>query len=211
MKRLNALLISNGIEGLAQQFQANDRITYTLAEIGPGFDPDLSGYDLVIAPNGTDHVALFRIREKIRQFLDGGGALFCFDGWFTDWIPGNRWVMDNSKKTIDVRYILQDDPDGLAQHFSIADLNFSHGISGWWSCGFIEPAPGAQVLIADTWGRALAVIDRVSTNGLIVLTASGPLGDFSYATTDDDGSTQAMADLYQALLSLVSPTKILSK
>ncbi len=207
MQPIKALLISNGIEGLPKMFQANERIQYTLAEIDRDFDPDLQDYDLVIAPNGTDHVALYRIRHKIRQFLDHGGTLFCFDGWFTDWIPGNRWVMDNSKKTVDIRYCIQEDSAGLAQHFSIDHLNYTHGISGWWACGYIEPAGGAEVLIADTWGRAMMVIDRVSTPGLIVLTASGPLGDFGYGTTDDGGSTQAMSDLYQAILPLVSSAK----
>jgi hypothetical protein len=207
MHRIEALLISNGIAGLEQQFRSNDRVRYSIAEIGPDFDPELQGYDLVIAPNGTDHVALYRIRHKIKAFLDAGGTLFCFDGWFSDWIPGNRWIMDNSKKTIDIRYLLGEDPDGLGKLFSIADLNFSHGISGWWACGYIEPAPSATVLIADTWGRALAVIDRVSTKGLIVMTASGPLADYSYATTDDDRSTKAMTDLYQAMLTLIpAPT-----
>jgi hypothetical protein len=192
---IRALLISNGIEGLSNMFRSSDLIAYDIAEVGPGFDPALDGYDLLIAPNGTDHIALYRIRHKIAAFLAQGGTLFCLDGWFTDWIPGNRWIMDNSKKTIDMRYLLGEDPDGLAGQFSLADLNFSHGISGWWTCGYIEAASGAQVLLHDTWGRALVVIDRVSTRGMI--------GDFGYNTTDDDRSTAAMVDLYHALLSLV--------
>jgi hypothetical protein len=210
MQQINALLISNGIEGLAKMFQANERVRYTIAEIGHHFDPDLQGYDLVIAPNGTDHVALYRIRHKIRQYLDAGGTLFCFDGWFTDWIPGNRWIMDNSKKTIDIRYHLQDDPRGLAGKFSIDNLNFNHGMSGWWACGYIVPAAGAEVLIADTWGRAMLVIDRLSTRGLIVLSASGPLADFGKGSPADGGSTEAMTDLYQAVLALVEPAKTIA-
>ena len=205
-----ALIIDNGIEGLKALFKSNEKIHYDFVTTGKDFDLDLEGYDLFIAPNGTDNIALFRVKDKIKAFLDAGGTLFCFDGWFTDWIPGNRWIMDNSTKSIDMRYILGDDPDGISKQFSIADLNFSQGISGWWSCGYIEAAEGAQVLIKDTWDRALLVIDRVSTNGTIVMTASGPLADFSYATTDDDGSSPAMAELYQALLTLV-PTKIATK
>lgn len=211
MQPINALLISNGIEGLAKTFQANDRVRYTIAEIGKDFDPDLAAYDLLIVPNGSDHIALYRIRQKIKRFLDDGGTLFCFDGWFTDWIPGNRWLMDNSKKTIDIRYKIKDDPQGLAQYFSIDHLNFTHGISGWWACGYIEAAADAEVLIEDTWGRALMVIDRKSTSGLIVLTASGPLADFGAGTPDDGGSIQAISDLYQAILTLVSHKKTLAQ
>lgn len=205
---IRALLISNGIQGLHKLFQSNDRIHYSIAEIGPGFDPQLDGYDLVIAPNGTDHVAMLRIRDKVKAYLDAGGNLLCCDGWFTDWIPGNRWLMDNSKKTIDIRYLLGEDPHGLSKQFSIQDLNYAHGISGWWACGYIEAAPGAEVLIHDTWGRALVVIDRVSTAGTILLTASGPLGDFGYDSTDTDPSNTALVQLYHALLSLIHPTQV---
>ncbi|MEZ4951019.1 MAG: hypothetical protein R2784_16785 [Saprospiraceae bacterium] len=64
--------------------------------------------------------------------------------------------MDNSKKTIDVRYKIQEDSFGLSRHFSVDDLTNTTppGISSWWSCGFIEPAENASVLIEDTWGRA---------------------------------------------------------
>lgn len=205
---IQALIISNGIEGLSSLYQPNEKIHYDWVEVEAHFDPDLSGYELLIVPNGTDHIALFRIRDKVRAFLDNGGALFCFDGWFTDWVPGNRWVMDNTRKSIDVRYKVKDDPFGLAQRFQVEDLNFSHGISGWWACGYIEPSAQAHVLLEDTWGRPLVVIDDTTTNGLMVLTASAPAADISYATTDDSAADRAMSDLYGALLSLVSTSKI---
>lgn len=209
MKQLKALIISNGIEGLSRLYQSNDHIHYDIVEVTQHFDPDFTGYDIVIAPNGTDHVALFRIKERINEFLGQGGTLFCFDGWFTDWIPGNRWIMDNTKKTIDIRYKLKDDPYELGKQFSPEDLTFSHGISGWWSCGYIEPAPKASVLLEDTWGRPLIVIDESTTRGLMILSASGPLADVSYATTDDNKAYKAMADLYRAILQFVQYKKIL--
>lgn len=199
-----ALIISNAIEGLDQLYRNTPAIEYHLCEVTADFDPDLSGYHLLIVPNGSDHIAMYRIRHKVEAFLQQGGVLFCFDGWFTNWVPGHRWVMDNSRKTIDVRYRLHEDKYGIAGNFRAEDLCFSHGISGWWSCGYIEPAPGASVLLEDNWGRALAVIDhRVTTPGIMVLTASGPAGDFSYATTDDDRAGAAMSELYQAFLRLL--------
>jgi len=205
---IHALIISNGIEGLASLYQPNADIHYDWAEVGPHFDPDLSGYDLLIVPNGTDHVAMYRIRDRVRAFLDAGGTLFCFDGWFTDWVPGHRWLMDNTQKSMEVRYKIKDDPYGLVGQFRAEDLNFSHGISGWWSCGYIEPAAQSTVFLEDTWGRALVVIDDSTTNGLMVLTASAPAADLSYATTDDDAADRAMAELYRAFLRLVPRQKI---
>jgi hypothetical protein len=206
-----ALLISNGIEGLNQLYVSNDIIEYDIVEIDADFNPNLTGYDVLIAPNGTDHVAFYRIKDKVQAFLDNGGILFCFDGWFTNWIPNNRWIMDNSKKTIDVRYKIKDDPFGLSKHFDINDLTYSNGMTGWWACGYIEPSPLATVFVEDTWGRPLVVIDDASTNGLMILTASGPAADLSYATTDDNKAYKAMTDLYTAFIHLIQHHKSLVK
>lgn len=201
--KLKALLISNGIEGLLGLFQPNDRIEYSVAEVGPNFAPELEGYDVVIVPNGSDHVAMYRIRDRVARYLAGGGVVCCFDGWFTDWVPNHRWIMDNSQRTMDVRYRIREDLFGLGSQFSAEDLTFSHGISGWWSCGYIQADPRASVLLEDTWGRPLMVIDTVTTPGTLILTASGPLGDFSYATTDDSAADRAMVQLYRAVISFI--------
>ena len=104
-----------------------------------------------------------------------------------------------------------DDPDitreeavQIADRFQVEDLNFSNGISGWWACGYIEAHPKAKVLMEDTRQRPLVVIDTESPPGTIILTASGPLGDGSYATTDDSGPNRAMVDLYHALIDYIS-------
>ncbi len=205
--RLKAAIIYNGIEGLDQLYRDNELVAYDLLEVTASFQPDLTDYGLLVVPNGSDQVALYRIRDLIADFLAAGKTLFSFDGWFTDWVPGNRWIMDNSKKTIDIRYRIKDDPFGISHHFNVEDLNFSHGISGWWACGYIKAAPGALVLLEDTWGRPLVVIDQFTTAGTMVLSASGPLADFSYATTDDDKAYQAMADFYRSLLHFVHPSE----
>ena len=203
MDKLKAALISNGIEGLERLFVSNDAVEYDFLKVTKDFRPDLMGYDILIAPNGTDNIAMGRIKDMVKAFLDQGGTLFCFDGWFTDWIPGNQWVMDNTQKTIDVRYKVKDDPFGLSRQFSIEDLNFNYGISGWWSCGYIDAAPGAHVLIEDIWQRPLVVIDDSSTNGLMVLTASGPTADVAFGGESTRPEYQAMADLYRSFLHLV--------
>ena len=198
---LRAIVISNGI-GAADAYQSTGEIHYEVVEVGPGFDPDFTGYDLLLVPNGSDHVAMLRIRAKVRAFLDGGGALFCFCGWFTDWIPGNRWVHDNSHPTRDVRHRLGTDRHGLFAGVNLAKFDHNrHGISGWWACGYIEPAPGADTVLLDTWGRALIVLDEATTPGLILATASGPLGNFG------DYGGGALATIYRHLLELVARRK----
>jgi len=190
---LNALVISNGI-GAEKAYRDTDAVRFETIRIGPGFDPPLEDFDLLVAPNGSDHVAMFRIRDKVRRFLDSGKALFCFDGWVADWIPGHRWRHDNSKPTRELRHVAGDDSLGVLRgvHVPAMDEN-AHGIIGWWYCGYIEPAPQAEAPIRDPFGRAIVVTDAWSTPGFLFLTASGPLGDYG------DGASPH-ARLYHNLL-----------
>ena len=215
-----ALIVSNGIQGGIPAAIAGGGphpdgpqpdgpgIDYTVATTGPGFDPDLSGIDLLIVPNGSDHVALGRIAPKIRDFLDCGGTLFCFDGWITPWIPGHRWVMDSTRRTADIRYRPRDVLPGVLDGVDIDELIFRQGVSGWWACGWIDPAPGSTVVLEDGWGRAIVVVDSVSTPGMIVLTASGPLGpgrapqDEMPEDAEGAGRPHATTRLYDNLIAL---------
>lgn len=176
---VRTLVIANGT-GSEEAFPDREGFQIDVVQVGPRFQPDLTDYSLLIVPNGADHVAMFRIRDSVRAFLDRGGSLFCFCGWFLDWIPGHRWVHDNTHPTREMRHHAGEDPQGLLQGVDLTQLDHNrHGISGWWACGYIEPAKGANVLIRDPWGRALVVADDSTTPGFLFLTASGPLGDYS--------------------------------
>ncbi len=212
---LDAVVISNAIIGLDRMFASNDRVCYRFAHVTPDFSVDLTGADLLVVPNGCDHVAMLAIKQTVRDFLDAGGTLFCFDGWFTDWVPGNQWRMDNSKPSRDVRYHVPTDRHRLMDGVRLDDLQFNHGISGWWSVGYIDASPNADVILADTWNRPIVVLDESTTNGRIVLTASGPLGDFAqsedpapsaaerYAHASETTETEDIAaETYSALLTL---------
>lgn len=177
---LDAVVVSNGVQGLDGMFPDDRRARYRTAATSAAFDPDFAGADLVVVPNGSDHVAMQRAAGAVRRHLDAGGALFCFDGWFTPWVPGNRWVMDNSRATKDVRYRVGTDRHGLTAGVPMDHLDFSHGMSGWWACGYIEPAPDADVVLEDTWGRPVVVLDEATTPGVMLLTASGPLANVSW-------------------------------
>ena len=198
---LNALLISNNIAGIEKYYVSSDLVQYTVCPITGDFDPDLTPYDLLVVPNGSDHVAMLKIKAKVRAFLDAGQSLVCADGWFTDWVPGNQWLMDNSKRTIDSRYALKTDRHGLFNNLNIDDLTFSHGMSGWWACGYIEPNPDADVVVEDTWHRAIVVLDDVSTTGRMLLTASGPLADMTYDGSRDNPLIAVYRNFIESLIS----------
>ena len=197
---LQALLISNGLQGLENYYVSNEVVHYTTYLVTKDFAPDLTPYDLLVVPNGSDHVAMLKIKDQVRAFLDAGRALVCCDGFFTAWVPGNQWVMDNSRRTQDVRYFPGPDRHGLLRNLDLDQLNFSHGMSGWWACGYIQAAPGADVLLADTWQRPIVVLDEVSTAGRMLLTASGPLADVTYAGQSDT----ALVGLYRNFLRLLT-------
>jgi hypothetical protein len=131
---LKAQVISNGIMELNDFFPSDARIQYRITSVEKDFNIDLSDADLLIVPNGSDHGAMARIKPQVRDFLDAGGALFCFDGWFTNWVPGNQWIMDNSKLTKDIRYRVKTDRHGLLHGANIDDfINLTA-----WLCG-IKP------------------------------------------------------------------------
>ncbi len=206
---LQAAVYSNQIVGLEDYFQSNPKVAYHFLIVDGKTRHDLRPYDLLIVPNGTDQIAVGRLKRDIHAFLDAGKTVFCFDGWFTDWVPGNQWVMDNSRKTINIRYTVRSDRHGLFDGISVEDFTFLHGMSGWWACGYINPAPAADVVLEDTWGRAIIVLDEHTTPGTLLLTASGPLGDSSYGLTDNAGTFASLARFYHRLLDrLVIPTPV---
>jgi hypothetical protein len=203
MKALKAAVISNGIEGLKKYFVSNELAEYEIIEVEKNFNPDLSSYDLLIVPNGSDHIAMLKIKSQVLEFLNQGKTLFCFDGWFTNWIPGNQWIMNNELKTIDVRYTINQDKSQLFENVDIEQLNFNHKISGWWSCGYIKTNSKSSVLLQDTWSRAIVVLDEKSTNGTIFLTASGPLGDSGAIPSNDQENIHALSQLYYNALNYI--------
>jgi len=196
---LDITLVSNGLQGLGAMFPDTAAARYRTVPTGPDFAPDFSGADVVVVPNGSDHVAMHRAAGAVRAHLDRAGALWCFDGWFTPWVPGNRWVMDNTKPTKDVRYRVRTDRRGLFDGVRVADFERSQGMSGWWACGYIEPAPGADVVLEDTWGRPVVVLDEATAPGAMFLTASGPLAGVPF------GAEHAgLYTLYERLLTLAA-------
>lgn len=204
---IQAAVISNSLDGIHRYFVSDMEVTYAFLEITKDFNPDFQPFDLLIVPNGSDHIAMAKLKDKVAAFLEDGKSLFCFDGWFTNWIPGNQWIMSNEKKTIDIRYKIKTDRYNIFDGIDIDKLIYSHNISGWWACGYIDASENAEVLLEDTWQRPIIVLDEKTTNGTIILTASGPLGDSGAIPTDEASSFTALAKLYHNMLRLIIKKK----
>lgn len=197
---LKAIVINSGTHDSEKAFISNEKVEYTHFYVDENFNPELAGFDLLITGNPTDHIALFKIKDKIYDFLQNGKALFCFSGWYLDYIPGNRWVMERDIKSIDIRYFKGKDQYGLLNNVNIDELIFQNGISGWWACGHIEASEKVDVILHDTLKRPIMILDEETTPGIIICTASGPLSD---RVRDEERKSNAVVQLYQNLIDFI--------
>ncbi|MEO7530059.1 MAG: hypothetical protein ABIS69_01570 [Sediminibacterium sp.] len=182
---IQAMVINTGARGVKHSYLSTPDIEFTHIYIAKDFDVNLDGYDLLFLPNGSDHLALYTIRHRISDFLAKGGMLFNFSGWFMNYIPGSQWVMSTDIKSIDVRYYANTDRYGLLKDVAIDQLIYRNGISGWWACGYIETNPNADIVLKDTLGRGIIILDEHTTNGTIVCVSGGPVTDKKFG--DDTG------------------------
>lgn len=195
---LKIALIDSGVAGGSSYFGATAGIFYRHERITADWHPDFSGDDMIVVPNGANHVALYEARAAIRGLLDRGGTLACFCGFFTPWIPGHVWHHSNRHPLKDVRYAAGADPLDLLSCVDIDGLSTeAHGISGWWACGEIRSEQPGSTLLHDSFGRVVMIADTHTTPGLIVATASGPLGD-----PQPDAVASATVQLYRNLIGL---------
>lgn len=205
---ISALVINSGTHGSENYFVSTEQIKYTHYYVTKHFDPDLSAYNLLIAGNAVDHIAMFKIKDKIEAFLAQGNCLFCFSGWYTNYIPDNRWIMNTDIKSIDVRYQLGQDRYGIFNGVNIDELIYTNNISGWWACGYIEASAQAEILLTDSLNRPVMILDKKSTKGTIICTAGGPLND---KPRGENESLHAINVLYNNLIDFVAKQKMLTK
>lgn len=198
---LSIAVVDNGIHGLRRFFVDSATRRYRFEPIVRAWTPTFAE-DVVIVPNGSDHLSLYRARHSFEAVLARGGAVLCFCGCYTPWLPGTVWRPDNTRPNRDVRYHVVNDPLGLMGDVDPQCLSTnSAGISGWWACGELVTAHAQSVVLADTWERAVLIADTRSTPGLIIATASGPLGDRG---DDDETGSAGTARLFRNILRAVS-------
>lgn len=171
-------LIDNGVAGLGDYYAASPGIEYRRERITARWQPDFGADDVILAPNGTDHVALHEARDAVQALLARGGAVLCFCGFFTPWLPGSQWRHDLGARLDALRYELRHDPLALFEDVDPESLcRDEHGIRGGWACGTISTAHASSVVLVDNFARVIMIADQRTTRGLIIATASGPLWD----------------------------------
>lgn len=198
--KLQIAVIDNGVHGATSYFADTDidgvAVRHRRERVVANWQPDFSADDVVLVPNGSDHVAMQAIAPTIARFLQGGGTVLCFCGFFLPWIPGHRWQQDNSKPLHNVVYQLINDPLGLCRGVDIEALSCNqHGIHGWWACGEIISERDDSCVLRDNFGRTVLIADHTSSAGLVIATASGPVGDL-----DPSAQASATQQLYRNCL-----------
>jgi hypothetical protein len=196
---LRAVVVDNGIHGLREHFVNSPAIRYRFERITADWRP-IFEEDVVIVPNGSDHLAMLHARASIEAVLARGAAVLSFCGCYTPWLPGTIWAHDNTRPNIEVRYHVINDPLDLMGGVDPARLSTDdHGISGWWACGALHTARPDSVVLADTWQRPVLIADMGATRGLIIATASGPLGESDPDAADDQGVRRLYRNIIRAV------------
>lgn len=144
---------------------------------------DLSTYDVLIFPRGTDQEVVYAARQKIREFLDRGKIVVSFGEVTKEWLPSCNWagVVPEDDGPLEIK---KEHPvlEGLRPQ----DLHWHKGATGWCCHGHFVAPPGAEVLVTTEIDDPVMYIDRHSTKGIIL--AASQLDAICHAAHGEKGA-----------------------
>ncbi len=147
---------------------------------------DLSAFAGLIFAGRSDQDLLAGMREKLRQFLDGGRVVV-FSGQLTrGWLPGASpfETLEPHPSTAD------EGPPRLAEHPLFAGVPASELGAGFlYRNGAHRPPPGATVIAQRADGTPGAYLDRASSAGTVLVHGGANL----LANATVDGPTARLA------------------
>ncbi|HXU58905.1 MAG TPA: hypothetical protein VN710_09150 [Verrucomicrobiae bacterium] len=135
---------------------------------------DPAGYGALLIPCRTPAHRLIPHRARLARYLHQGGTVIAMGETNCErWLPGirftpletNWWWWLDPAGDLGVRIAAPAHP--LFRHLTQRDL-------AWHLHGFFDPPLGAEVLAADSEGRALLYIDEVTTRGRLIVTSLDP-------------------------------------
>lgn len=134
---------------------------------------DLSRYSALAIPMGVDEIHLSKHQAKILDYLNQGGIVLSFASNYSGFLPNNGGYIQ-SQTPIKDRSLFGKHAlifEGVRDY----DLNHRRGVKGFFNRGYFEAPAGAEVILEDSEGRCVGYIDRDSSNGVILATASADL------------------------------------
>jgi len=151
---------------------------------GTVYLPELPTTDLtrlggLVIPERLHHGLLEAGARRILDLLDAGGTVIAFSGGepLPDFLPGvhwehrptNFWWWLEPGADLGLRTPAPQHP--LFTHLGLRDCT-------WHYHGVLHPPSGAEVLVELPGGEALLYLDRVSTNGTLIVGTLDPLSHF---------------------------------
>ena len=153
---------------------------------------DLDRYRAMAVTSACDQELLLRHQEKIRTFLDQGKVLVFSGHLFRPWLPGAGLFQPKTIHThldYTVRLVTEHPVfEGVREE----ELTFRKGVAGFFARGHHQPPRGAEILarlVDAEHGEPIVYVDRVSTNGVILVHAGNDL----LASVDRDSTAGRIA------------------
>ena len=153
---------------------------------------DLDRYRAMAVTSACDQEFLLKHSETIGAFLDQGKVLVFSGHLFRSWLPGAglfqpKTIHNHLDYTV---RLVKEHPvfEGVREE----ELTFRKGVAGFFARGHHEPPPGAEILarlVDAEHGEPIVYVDRVSTNGVILVHAGNDL----LASVDRDSTAGRIA------------------
>lgn len=144
---------------------------------------DLTDYDVLIFPRGTDEEVALKNSKRIEDFLNDKKVVISFGEIPRNWLPGSQWggvtpeddgplricryiigSSGNKLHDIETRHELF---EGIENH----DLHWHKGATGWCCHGHLIPPAGSEVLVINEAGATMMYLDRNTTAGTMLISS----------------------------------------
>jgi hypothetical protein len=157
-------------------------------------EADLSPFLGLAVPGLTDQEHLWRHADKLRVFLDAGKVIVYSGMLFRPWLPGAGMFVPKKVRSHHDYFLTQVAPSPIFAGIEIEDLVFRRGVAGFFARGHHQPPPGAEVILTLPGGEPALYIDRVSTNGTILVHGGNDMLGFANDTTTASRLTPQLLD-----------------
>ncbi|WP_040952250.1 hypothetical protein [Gorillibacterium massiliense] len=170
-----------------------DLIDYDLCE---------TGHKFLIVDEFIDQELMLEEQEHIEAFLNQGHILVFCGHLFRPWIPGaSLFVPKTIHHHLDYTVTVLDHP--IFEGVLSDDITYNKGVAGFFARGHHPLPAGAEVLLRLPGDEPVTYIDRLSSQGTIIVHSGRNLLGYRHSTNSagriGDQFKRFLYDEYQAL------------
>ncbi|OMF37588.1 phosphate starvation-inducible protein PhoH [Paenibacillus sp. FSL H8-0548] len=129
----------------------------------------------LIIQGSVDQELMLKNKEKIRKFADSGKVIVFGGHLFLPWLPGASFFVPKevrSHKDYDIS-IINSHP--IFEGVDTYDMTYNKGVAGFFARGHHPIPEGAEVLLTLPDHEPIVYIDRVSTDGTLLVSSGNAL------------------------------------